>query len=274
MDRTAIERIEELTHAASSVAGKALDDGAAALVLPKNCELTDLEKFQAAPRRMRQTFSTERLDDFIAYVEYARTDTTAVYVMPDGSSARAIIDHGTHDSPDWGEHKAKLNLKYTPAFQALADRIGKGLTQQDLIDYLEDWAMDGIVTCFQGAEEQSASAAIASIRRIKFDATSNTTHVKEDYRAEKSRFDSIEASSAAGSIPTHFVLTAPMYVGLTDRDIHVRLMLNSIKQGDMPTLRMRILRRELIEEAIAKEVETELRHAWTDVAVFIGTTSR
>lgn len=274
MERSAIERIEELA-AAGPITESALEQNVA-MCVPTGCELKDLERFRTAPRRMRQKFRTERIEDFIHYVENSRNTATAVYVSPDGSTARAIIDHGTHDDPEWGEHIADLVLARTPAYKAMRELCGSARSQQQLIDYLEDWACDGLIQSFHNDTELSSGAAIAAIRKVTLNASASSTHEEGDMRAKRSRLEEIAAQGAEGNLPTRFVLLAPMYVGLDVRDFHVRLGITSIddrvERG--PAFRLRILREELIRQAIAEEVEGKLRAAWMDVCVFIGEAER
>lgn len=268
MEAAAIKRIEELV-ASSQTIDPRMDVVA---VLPGDAKLASLEPFMEIPLRMRQSFSTARIPDFVAYVKGSETDTTAVYVAPDGSTAKAIIDHGTQSEPDWGSHTAVLNLEKTRAYAALETLCAKSRSQQDLIDYLEDWAKDGVVECLVNGNTVAASLAIAAVRKVEIKASASATHEQGDFNVSRSAIEEMDVRGATEKMPTHIVLMSPIYFGTEFRDIYCRIGIT----GDegKPQFRLRIMKLESIQEEVAKEVETTLHAQLAGLRVFVGSVSR
>ena len=268
MQAEALQQLQELITASNGVD----PDDQVVVVLPGNSKLADLEPYMDTPRRMRQKFETARIPDFVTYVKNSETDTTTVYVLPDGSKAKAIIDHGMQSEPDWGSHTAALNLEKTRAFAALETLCSQPRSQQSLIDYLEDWAKDGFVECLVNGNEVSASLAIAAIRKVEIKASSSSTHEKGDFSISQSAVAELDVRGATEKMPNHIVLMSPIYVGTEQREIYCRIGITG--EEGKPQFRLRIMKLESIQEEVAKEVETTLRAELDGLDVFVGSVNR
>lgn len=267
----AIQRIEQLSQAAHAMPATHVP----AVLAPGGAQVIDLEEFQERPARLRQTFRTERINDFVTYILAADGDRhPTVYVSPSGDKATAIIDHGTDEAPEWGHHRAELALVKTREYQALESLCAHPRSQQDLIDYLEDWARDGLVECLVDGEPVGASAAIAAVRRVDLKATEQATHVQDNFSASRTAIEQIEARGATGSLPGHIKLMAPMYVGTGQRDIYARIGVRAGKDGQ-PAFGIRIMQLDTLVEAVAREVEqTLIEHLRGECDVFVGHVTR
>lgn len=268
MEAQAIEKLNELFAAASDIN----PNHQSVAFVPCGGSLQSLEQFMEMPMRMRQSFSTARIPDFIGYVTGNKSDTTTVYVKPDASCAVAIIDHGRPDYPEWGSHKATLALEKTRAFIALEALCAKPSSQQSFIDYLEDWAKDGVAECLINGEEVSASLAIAAIRKVEIKSSASTVHEKSDFSVSQSSVAQLDVRGAAEKMPTHIVLMSPIYTGTEQRDIYCRISITD--DSGKPSFRLRIMQAEKHFEELSKEVESKLRTALEGVNVFVGQATR
>lgn len=277
MEAEALKRIEELTAASRAD----IETDIPSVVLPGGTEVRSLEKLMDRPARMRQNYETVRIPDFVRYVNESaskQSGDSAVYVLPDGSAATAMIDHGTVSEPLWGDHKAHLSLAETRAFTAMKSLCARHITNQTLIDYLEDWGDDGTddevagVVAYRHGEVVSLGRAIAAIRRVEIKSTSGSTHEVHDFAASKSAFSDIEAKGSEETMPTHLVINAPVYVGTEPREIVAKIGI--VPRDDEPAFRLRMLRFESIQEAVAAEVEERLRNELHGIDVFVGEASR
>lgn len=267
LDASAITKIEELCKSGP------LATAIPSAIIPNGNKLQSLESLQRHPYRMRQRYTTERIPDFVRYVnENVCEGSTVTYVSPDGASAHAIIDHGTHEDPEWGDHNAVLGLVKTTAYQALEKLCAQPRKQQDLIDYLEDWGKPGYVECLVNGEPIATATAIAAIRRVEIGAKATSTHEQGDFRASRTAMEEIEAKAAEGSMPGHIRLYSPVYVGTKEREIYIRIGITPI--DEKPAFRLRIMQVETMQEAIAREVEERLRAELDKCQVYIGTVNR
>lgn len=247
-----LQRLEQLIAAAQTLE----ETDVPAVVLPSGAGVESLEHLLSTPMRMRQTFTTERLSDFCRYVggEAGSTDDAAgvaVFVRPDGSGAEAVIDYGTHNSPLWGQHRARLVMRHTPEFAGLLGIVDKRLGQRDLIEWLEDWGR--IITPYRGDEEISLAQAISVIRRIDIKEKRTQTHETGEWSAVRSSLEEIEATSSGDVMPDGFRIKCQLYPETQEREITTRLSL--LTGDDAPTLRLRIVGFDRLRQEVAEEVE-------------------
>jgi len=267
MDRDAIDRIVELAETAHKID---VETAQPIISLPAGAQVIDLEKYLKAPVRMRRSFTTQRVDDFCKYVHEERgADNGVIFIAQNGQSAQAIIDYGTHALPQWGDHKAALQLEKTPEFIALEKVCEKNLTQRDLTNYLEDFAH--IITPMIDDNATSMAAAIAAVRRVEINQKASATHTEGNFNAARTAMEEVEAKCGAGNLPSGLTLLCPLYHGTSRQSIQTRLSL--ITGEEKPAFRLRIVARDVLDKAVAEEVENLIRGYFTDapLRIFTGT---
>lgn len=249
-------------------------DGEAILV-PPGTSLARTEVYAAAPRFHRHHYTTERLADFINYAtRVAETpgvnEKATAYVLPDGSGAQAIFDHGDQDNPAWGHHRATLKLRPTPAWTTATQMARSTHPQQQIIDWLEDWSTH-ITAHDQDGVQIDNRRAISALRRVKLEAKAAATHAVGDMARQKTSMESIEASGDAEALPAYFVLNTPLYVGTVSHPVVLRL---GVREGDggKPMLALRIVGMEQLIEATSAWVEAHLIEKLGDklAGVYVG----
>jgi len=271
MEVEAIKRIEEL--ATQQQLDLAIYDNPAA-ILPGDAGVHDLEHLLEAPRRMRATFKTERIKDFCNYIDANKTgEDGAVFVKPDGSGATAVLDYGSPAAPKWGDHRAVLELKKTPAFSALEEICRAPLAQREVTDFIEDWrhiiqpliegeSEDG------GATEVSIGRAVAAIRKIDLKAQAESGHEESDFKQSRTSLEQVEANTGGHRIPGLFRCRCQVYPETDQRDIDLRL---SVLTGDRtPKLRFRMIGRDALLQTTAEEVELRLMEMLDDHQIYVG----
>lgn len=227
------------------------------MVLPANCTTLNLEQFQHGRDRFRGALHTHSLKAFSAYVERhigGEDDTfSAGFVDQDAMSATVIFNLGTPDEAGHGDDRAILTLKPTAAYKALADVVGRSLSQQQLAEFLEDWAPH--ITASAGDQKLNTLAAINAVRRMQIKATSELNSEVGDLSNRRSAMEEIEARSLE-TLPTTFVFSAKPYDPLSLADITLRL---SVITGDKaPVLKLRWVGQEAQQEAFAEEFQQVL----------------
>ncbi|MDP3219208.1 MAG: DUF2303 family protein [Deltaproteobacteria bacterium] len=272
MEAAVIDKISALTnHLADAIRDQT---NAEALYLPPGATLRRTEQFAAQPRFHRHHYTTERLADFIAYAKAEATgadgDNPSAYVKPNGSSALVIFDHGHISLPMWGHHTATLKLKPAPAWGAAQLMAAASRPQQQVIDWLEDWATH-ITAHAQDGGEIEGRRAITALRRVKIEARAAMVNVEGDFSRQKSAMESIEASGDGESLPAYFVLHSPLFVGTNPLEIVIRL---GVRESDgKPALALRIVGSERLAEETSAWVEQHLQAELGDhlAGVYVGT---
>lgn len=272
MEAAAIDKIGALTETIALAITNATGD--AALYLPPGASLQRAEQFAGSPRFHRHHYATERLADFVAYAKAAAipmsSDHPTAYVRPDGSGALAVFDHGDSDEPQWGHHTATLKLKPTPAWQAALMTASTTRTQQQVIDWLDDWATHITAHAQDGADIDNRRA-IAALRRVKIEARGTVVNVEGDMSRQRSAMESIEASGDTDTLPTYFVLHSPLFVGTNPLEIVIRL---GVRDADgKPVLALRIVGAERLAEETSAWVEQHLQTELGEhmAGVYVGT---
>lgn len=266
MNKDAIDRIVELGLSArgdlSSVTAQPV------IALPSGTQVVDLEKYLHAPVRMRRNFHAERIGEFCDYIKHqVMPGVTVIFIDPNGLDAKAIIDYGSHEAPQWGDHTATLALPLTPEYAALKALCGKDLTQRDLIEYLEDWG--NIITPRTDGTDISLASALDAIRKVEISQKASATHTEAHFSAARTAMEEIEARSGAGRLPSDIIVHCPLVHGTAAQSIQARLSL--LTGSEKPRFRARIVALDLLKKALADEVEQLIRAEFADVLVFTGT---
>lgn len=259
MEAAAIDRISAINDKLAELINT--ETVGHALYIPPGATLQHAEQFASAPRFQRHLYKTERIGDFIAYAKQTASDlgedfAPTAYVLPDGSAAMAVFDHGHDESPQWGHHRAVLNLRAAPAWAA-ADVMTKNLrTQLQVIDWLEDWP-EHITAHAQDGAGIEQRKAITALRRVKIEAKASVVNEEGDLARNRTALESIEARGDTETLPAYFILHSPLYVGTNLLEIVIRL---GVRENDgKPGIALRIVGRERLQEDTSAWVEQTLR---------------
>lgn len=248
LNKEAIQHIEAqaLIAAAKPIS---IDGGNDLVVLPDAVKLHNLEQFKPQRDRFRGALATHALRDFASYVEHhAYSDIAGRgFVDQDAMSARIIFNLGEHMDAGHGDDTATLTLKPTAAYSALQAILCRPLSQQQLAEWLEDWAPH--LTASAGEETLSIAQAISGIRKMTIKATAQRDSVVGDLKGSRSSMDEIEAKSQE-TLPSAFVFTAVPFEGLAIASIPLRL---SVITGDTPQLKLRWVGEEAQREEFARD---------------------
>lgn len=269
----------EATTAANNAIGEA-ETGLHVIALPDDFKLHDLEQYMPDRRRARGTMTTSVIADFAAYskkhadknetIEPDAQDSgsaAAVFIDKDKMQATAVLNLGDYDQPGHADNLAIVSLERSAAFSALLGIAnGQPRKQTDVAEFLEDWAP--FITC-RNADVIGTGQAAAAIRTITIEAAKKVTNSEQQLGAEKSAFESVQASSGDNLPTTIEFLLDPPYFGLDARTVTLRL---SVLASEKPAIVLRIVKLEEHMEGMAGEfaelVRTELAGA---MPVVIGT---
>ena len=139
MDNTFVEAISDLSRKAS------LPDtvnGVCIIRTGDGYEVVDTEKYEASPRRKRGKATFRDRDSFAAYITRHSDSKSVIFVDPEAHTFECIFDHheaGELDPSEagWGEHRALLELRFTPSWTAWQSLNGWWIGQQDFAEFLE-----------------------------------------------------------------------------------------------------------------------------------------
>lgn len=264
------DTILHIESQALAAAARGIDTSSAnVVVLPEGVSLHSLEHFEEGRYRFRGHLSTHSLSDFADYVE-KHVDSEGMahgFVDQGRMSATAIFNLGHTGRAGHGDDTATLTLKPTAAYTVLQAIVGQALGQQQLAEWLEDWAPN--ITAKVNDEILPTLTAIAAVRRMTIKATSQRDSVVGDLSASRSAMDEIEAKSL-DRLPTTFEFATVPFEGLSVANITLRLSV--ITGHDNPVLKLRWVGEEAQREEFAREFKDVLEQQVGDsVPLTIGT---
>jgi len=249
------EAIQLITDTALEATGKTLNTLIPTVVLPESAKVIDLERFQNGRSRFRGVYSTHSLADFSAYVAERSEAGARGFINQDEMSCVLLFNLGTVAEPGHADDRAILKLKATAGYNAAQAIGGRGISQKDLSDWIEDWHQY-LTPVDEEGNAIPVAKAIAAVRTITIKATSESETTVGDTSASRSAMDQIEARSKE-TLPVALQFRTTPFEGLTEQQIILRLSV--ITSGAQPVLKLRWVGEEVQREDIAQEFKAVLQ---------------
>ena len=247
--------IQLITDTALEANGKQLETLVPTVVLPEGSKVIDLEKFQSGRSRFRGTYSTHSLADFSAYVVERAAIGARGFIDQDAMSCVLLFNLGTAEEPGHADDRAVLKLKPTAGYTAAQQIGGRGISQKDLSDWIEDWHQY-LTPVDEAGNAIPVAKAIAAVRTITIKASSESETTVGETSASRSAMDQIEARSKE-TLPVSLQFSTVPFEGLTEQVITLRLSV--ITSGSQPVLKLRWVGEEVQHEDIAQEFKAVLQ---------------
>jgi uncharacterized protein YfdQ (DUF2303 family) len=276
LDQSAVKALTQAEATAN--ANKALDAAelsvAHVAALPHDFTVHDLEPYLPERRRARGTMTTSVIADFASYAKDNSDETeeglkaAAIFVDKDAMKGTAVLNLGKPHAPGHADNLAVIVLEKSAAYAALlAMANGQPRKQTEVAEFLEDWAT--YITCRVDDDILSTGQAAAAVRTITIEQARKTNSSEQQLGAERSAFESVQASSEH-KLPTLIdFLVEPPYFGLQPRTLTMRL---SIITGEKPLIVLRIIKLQEHQEGMAAEFADLVREALDgELPVVIGT---
>ena len=257
------EAIQLITDTALEATGKKLETLVPTVVLPDSAQIIDLEKFQSGRSRFRGTYSTHSLEDFALYVAERAEPGARGFIDQDAMSCILLFNLGTAEAPGHADDRAVLKLKPTAGYTAAQQIGGRGISQKDLSDWIEDWHQY-LTPVDEAGSAIPVAKAIAAVRTITIKASSESETSVGETSASRSAMDQIEARSKE-TLPVSLQFSTVPFEGLTEQVITLRLSV--ITSGAVPVLKLRWVGEEVQREDIAQEFKAVLQSNIGEAAV-------
>lgn len=264
----AISQIKNL--ALSSVRLDVVEDMACpAVAMPSELSIVSLEKFQEGRYRFRGSLRTTSINDFVKYsIGYSTAAGVRCFIDAVDMSAKTIFNLGTIDNPGHADNSAVISLQKTSPFAAVLSINSRKQGQKDLAEWLEDWREFLLAFDAEG-NVLDIKQAIGAVRRITIESSRSSDHEDSDFSAKRSIMENVEAKSK-DIMPAAFEFKCTPYEELQEHIIKLRYSI--LTSHDTPTLVLRIVQLENLEEQIAQEFRDLLASKFegTQIETFIG----
>lgn len=254
MEQQAVQQIADLAIAAQGKMPVQVDAGASIAILPEGFKLHSTEKFNAQRDRYRGNYRTSALPSFAEYIEYRNNgadENVQTYISTErGLSAQTFLNLGDVIDPGHGDDTATLTLEKKAEFACVESLSGNRLHQQQLIDFVDDWA--DFLTVHNESGEVDLDKAIRALRKVKITKGSELDSQVRDFGHQVSAMEKLEATGVDENLPHYFILNTECFHGLNPREVKLSLRI-SANNDEAPGFILRIVGEEALNEALAAE---------------------
>ncbi|WMW72974.1 DUF2303 family protein [Acinetobacter bereziniae] len=235
-------------------------------------KILDAEKYQNGRNRIRGIFVTPIFADFAQYIADApTTGSVPVFVSRDDVKAVAVLNY-SEKGFDQGhcDHTATLQLDPTVVWKKLNQLKDTKLDQKRFATFLEDWA--SVLSAVDADDNQiSIKEAIVAVRNMKVDINTSNEAEVENTREVRTAYADIAAKAKKGQLPAKFKILDTAYVGLDEKKIELRLIVNG-GSGE-PIFAIQIVKEEILVNEIIQEFKQKVIDLLPEQQVLIGTFS-
>lgn len=254
MEQAAVQQIADLAVAAQSKLPVQVDAGASIAILPEGFKLHSTEKFNAQRDRYRGRYETRSIPSYVQYIEFRNNgedENVQTYIdTTRGLSAQTFLNLGDIIDPGHGDDTAILNLEKKAEFARAEGLNGNRLRQQQLIDFVDDWAE--FLEAYNDEGEIDLEKAIRALRKVKITRGSELDSQVRDFGHQVSALEKLEATGVDENLPHYFILKTECFHGLNERTVKLSLRI-SANNDDAPGFVLRIAGEEALIEALAEE---------------------
>ena len=205
-EATEAQAIAEL--ALTSAVPHQFTDNLYSVVVPAQgrAKLLDLARFDPAPRRKHGTVTVYTAESLVAYVDQhtlliqTNPDAPAraplnLYADADARLVTAVLNDHNNDRPGWGDHRAVLTLRHTPAWAAWAAMNGRIGGQTAFAEHIEDNLPD--IVDPPGADMLEMAQTFEATTSVAFRSAQRLDSGQVQLRYE----ESTDARAGKGNIP-------------------------------------------------------------------------
>ena len=118
-------------------------------------------------------------------------------------------------------------------------------------------------------EEISNGEALNAVRNMKVDVSSKSDSQVNNTSESRSVLENVEASTTVGKLPAYFEIKDSAYIGLDEKTIKLRLIVNG--SDGSPVFALQIVKEELLRNEIIQEFKNKVIELLPDNEVRIGT---
>lgn len=250
------------------------------IALSGEYKLADLEQFLHGRNRARGVLKTPSFDDFKTYVvghseknlakdePCAESKTALVFVDHKNVAATAILNfiQGSF-AQGHCDHKAILKLEPTVVWEKLNQIKDNKFDQKRFATLLEDFAGVFVAITTNG-EEIPNGEALNAVRNMKVDVSSKSDSQVNNTSESRSVLENVEASTTVGKLPAYFEIKDSAYIGLDEKTIKLRLIVNGADGS--PVFALQIVKEELLRNEIIQEFKNKVIELLPENEVRIG----
>lgn len=251
MENNSVEQIKNLAIAAQGTMPIQVDGDASIAIVPEGFKVISTEKFNQLRDRFRGVYATLSIQSFVEYITNRNLKGVKAFVSTtNGLRAESIFNLGDEGEAGHADDLANLTLEKKPEFKALERADGQRFDQQDLIDWLDDWA-DFVTARTVEGNSIHHDRAIRALRKVKINRGHEVDSNVHDLGYKASVTEQVEATGVDEFLPDHFTMTTESYKGLEVDDLKISLRIST--KDTSPTFVLRFVGKDAHEQQRAEE---------------------
>jgi len=100
-------------------------------------ETLDNEKYNEAPREIRENLTLCDAKSFVDYFQCFATSRTVIFSALESRKFKAVFDYHQINSPAWGKHTATLTLKHSSEWLVWEANSKRALSQEEFAEFVQ-----------------------------------------------------------------------------------------------------------------------------------------
>lgn len=180
----------------------------------------DLASYLDAPRRKTGTVNLDTGDSLGQYVKAHAGPGTALFADMDAGNVTAVLNGHDTDAPGWGDHRAVLRFRQTPAWERWRSNDRKMLSQVAFAEHIEDGL--GEIVEPPGAEMLELAQSFQAATKVNF----KSSRMLDSGQRQLDYEETIDARAGQKGnlvIPKAFTLALAPYEGCAPYKVVARL---------------------------------------------------
>lgn len=201
-----------------------IESGAPFVLTPNDMKVIDFEQYLQNPNRIRKDISFVDVQGFTAYFQdFKNGSTPYLFAVSDGRElqVRCIFDYDkpgeatSIQEPQWGSHRATMNLTYHPDFAELKVKSDVWHKQEDFALFVEE--NTHLFKIPAGADMLEIAQTLKGTQSATWKAGSRLANGER-------AFEYVEEIAGKGirndlAIPEYFLFSTPIFEGFEAQDI-------------------------------------------------------
>lgn len=191
----------------TGAAKRAADDGIPYAAVPQDFTVISLEQYLGKPRMIRASPVFLDPESYCVYVNRFKEEETTLFGDQPQLRIAALLDYHAPDGPAHCAHRATLQLRHSPEWQAWVGIHGKPIAQVPFAEFLEDHADD--ISDPDGAAVLEAAMDLEAKKTVAFKSGVNLRNGTQ----QLIYLEDLEEKKGKGTItlPSELFLEIPVF---------------------------------------------------------------
>lgn len=214
----------------------------------------DLERYGAAPARIRRKIEVTEVVSFVDYWQRFATDRSEIHADLEARKFRAVLDANAPDRPSWEEHTCTLLCRTSTEWNAWKGGDGHPMDQVKFAEFIETNAIDIIEP--SAAEMKEIALTLQAKKKVSFSSGVRL----ENGQIQLGYHETIEGAAGPKGdlrIPEKFKLALRIFQGGDKYEVEAHLRYR-INEGNL-TFFYQIIRPERLLEDAFEQVKVKIK---------------